>query len=116
MPKRGFFTRQEATHQLNLSLSTVDQLLRTNQLEHVHRGRHVYIPRRAIEGFLEARPQRRIGADPKARRFLWPPKQNGYTTRYDAPRPELAARPPRGPREKKPPTRAWRDWKSAASA
>jgi len=72
MPER--YTRRNAAQELQLSESTFDMVRRRAHVKEIRQGRRVY--------FLPAEIQRLARLQLTS---IWPPKQNGKTTRHFAP-------------------------------
>ena len=70
MTERILYSRQQAAEELSLSVSTIDQLIASKVIKIRRQGRRVLIQRAELE---------RVA---RADHFnIWPPKQNGKTTR-----------------------------------
>jgi excisionase family DNA binding protein len=78
MTDRILYSRKQAAEELSLSVSSIDQLIRGNVIAFRRQGRRVLIPRTEIDRFARSDHYK-----------IWPPKQNGKTTRVmRAPLPE----------------------------
>jgi excisionase family DNA binding protein len=70
MSERLLYSRKQAAEELSLSVSSIDQLIRSKVISFRRQGRRVLIPRTEIERFARSDHFK-----------IWPPKQNGKTTR-----------------------------------
>jgi excisionase family DNA binding protein len=76
--EKFFLTREEACKALNLSLGTLDILLRTRQIKPARRGRRVFVPASEVARYAALLARHGSG-------YIWPPKRGGKTTRDFAP-------------------------------
>jgi excisionase family DNA binding protein len=67
---RILYSRREAAEELSISVSSIDQLIRTKKISTRRQGRRVLIARAELDKYARQ-------DNPK----IWPPKQNGKTTR-----------------------------------
>lgn len=77
------YSRRKAARELDISESSFDMLRRRGLIKGVRQGRNIY--------FLEAEIRRLARLKLPS---IWPPKQNGKTTRHFAPAAMVSKKPP----------------------
>jgi hypothetical protein len=78
--EKRLLKRKDAPGELQMSLASLDIAIQRGLVKTVRKGRHVFISCKEVE---------RLREQPLP--TLWPPKQNGKTTRHFAP---VAKKPP----------------------
>jgi hypothetical protein len=73
-PPLRYYSRREAAPLIHVSESSLDMLRRTGQIKGICKGRRVFFSEEELDRYMR-RPTGNI----------WPPKQNGKTTRHCAP-------------------------------